>query len=107
MPINYLLVESLREHHEAWGKDFNIVLPENAKDTNVGDLACELSKRLVSLYVKGEDGSRPAQPDWFSKLNPDHLMFYEYFDGDTGRGCGASHQTGWTALLANLIAEQT
>jgi hypothetical protein len=106
MPINYLLVESLREHREAWGGDFNIVIQENAVDTNVGELADLLAKRLISLYQKNEQGVRPAQPDWFSQTNPDHMMFYEYFDGDTGRGCGASHQTGWTALIANLIAEQ-
>ena len=106
MPINYLLVEALRDHHAAWGADFNIVRSESSVDTNVGELADELSRRLVSLYEPGEDGGLPAQPDWFSHLNPNHLMFYEYFDGDTGRGCGASHQTGWTALIANLIAEQ-
>ena len=105
MPINYLLVEALRQHHEAWGQDFNIVIQENAKDTNVGELAEELGRRLISLYEKADDGVRPAQPDWFSKTSPDKLMFYEYFDGDTGRGCGASHQTGWTALIANLITE--
>jgi hypothetical protein len=105
MPINYLLVEALRQHHDAWGPDFNVVIEENSVDTNVGDLAEELGRRLISLYEKTSDGVRPAQPDWFSKLNPDHLMFYEYFDGDTGRGCGASHQTGWTALIANLISE--
>ena len=106
MPINYLLVEALRDHHAAWGADFNVVRSESSVDTNVGELADELSRRIVSLYEPGQDGVLPAQPDWFSRLNPNHLMFYEYFDGDTGRGCGASHQTGWTALIANLIAEQ-
>jgi hypothetical protein len=105
MPINYLLVEALREHHEAWGDDFKVVIQENAADTSVSELAEELRLRLINLYGKSDDGKRPAQPDWFSCQNPDHLMFYEYFDGDTGRGCGASHQTGWTALIANLIAE--
>ncbi len=105
MPINYMLVEALREHHAAWGADFNIVLSESSVDTNVGELAEELSRRIISLYEPGADGVLPAQPDSFSQANPNHLMFYEYFDGDTGRGCGASHQTGWTALIANLIAE--
>ncbi|MBS1700878.1 MAG: glucosidase [Armatimonadetes bacterium] len=106
MPINYLLVEALRQHHISWGDDFRIALDEAADGTRVGELADLLSRRLISLYEPTRKGVRPAQPDEFSKANLDYLLFYEYFDGDTGRGCGANHQTGWTALIANLIAEQ-
>jgi hypothetical protein len=105
MPINYLLVESLRQHHRAWGDDFKLSLDGTMKDVQVSDLANLLSERLIGLYRVGQGGHRPAQPDTFHRQNLDHILFYEYFDGDTGRGCGASHQTGWTALLANLIAD--
>lgn len=106
MPINYLLVEALRQHHISWGDDFMIALGDSPEGTRVGELADLLSRRLVALYEPTKKGTRPALPDSFSKANKDYLLFYEYFDGDTGRGCGASHQTGWTALLANLIADK-
>lgn len=100
MPINYLLVESLRQHHRAWGDGFTL------DGKSADELANLLSESLLDLYRKDTEGHRPAQPDSFHRENPDRILFYEYFDGDSGRGCGASHQTGWTALLANLIADQ-
>jgi len=106
MPINYLLVEALRQHHISWGDDFKIALDESSEGTRVGELADSLSRRLISLYEPTKKGIRPAMPDSFHQKNKDYLLFYEYFDGDSGRGCGASHQTGWTALLANLIADK-
>ena len=106
MPINYLLVEALRQHHISWGDEFRIALDESPEGTRVGELADMLSRRLVSLYEPTKKGIRPALPDSFHQRNPDYLLFYEYFDGDNGRGCGASHQTGWTALIANLIADK-
>lgn len=106
MPINYLLVEALRQHHISWGDDFKIALDELAEGTRVGELADLLSRRLISLYEPTRKGVRPAMPDEFAQKNKDYLLFYEYFDGDNGRGCGASHQTGWTALVANLIADK-
>ena len=106
MPINYLLVEALRQHSISWGDDLLIALDEGAEGTHIGELADILSRRLISLYVPSKKGFRAAMPDDFQQRNKEFLLFYEYFDGDTGRGCGASHQTGWTALIANLIADR-
>lgn len=104
MPINYMLVEALRQHHISWGDDLRVALDESSEGMRLGELADMLSRRLVSLYTPNRKGIRAANPDSIHQNNKDWMLFYEYFDGDTGRGCGASHQTGWTALIANLIA---
>jgi hypothetical protein len=71
------------------------------------EIASELSQRLINLFKVNEEGKRPVFGDEeLYQTNPgftDNLLFYEYFDGDTGRGLGASHQTGWTGLVAKLI----
>src|SRR5262249_2794775 len=110
-PINFLLVETLQKFHHYYGDDFLVECPTGSGQMlTLWQIADQLSCRLTHLFLRGEDGRRPvfgtnetfqANPLW-----NDNLLFYEYFHGDTGRGAGASHQTGWTAVLAKLL-EQT
>jgi hypothetical protein len=76
---------------------------------NLNEIALEISKRLVRIFEKDNVGNRPVNALHHNTYIDEHfkelILFYEYFDGDSGRGVGASHQTGWTALVANLIAE--
>jgi hypothetical protein len=107
-PINCLLIEALCEYHRYYGDDFQIECPTGSgKLMNLDQVATELSLRLSSLFVPQHGRQRPCHgsleryaddPHW-----RDYVLFYEYFDGDTGRGLGASHQTGWTALVACLL----
>jgi hypothetical protein len=108
MPVNYLLIESLQKFHHYYGDDFKIECPTGTGNfLTIGAVADELSRRLVKLFLRGEDGQRPVLK-YHQKLacDPhfkDYVLFHEYFHGDTGRGVGASHQTGWTGLVAKLI----
>ena len=108
MPINYLLIEALREFHGYYTDDFKVECPTGSGTLmTLAEVADEISRRLVRLFLRGPDGRRPIHGD--SRLHqedPDfteHLLFHEHFHGDTGRGLGAAHQTGWTALVALLI----
>jgi len=107
-PVNYLLVESLQQFHSYYGDDFLIECPTGSgQKMTIRDAANELARRLTRLFLKGSDGRRPVF-NHSEKLQTDphfrdHLLFYEYFHGDSGRGVGASHQTGWTGLIANLL----
>ncbi len=107
-PVNYLLIESLQKFYHYYGDDFVVECPTGSGvKMNLWEVASELSRRLASLYVIGPDGTRPAHgPDERLQRDPhfrDHITFYEYFNGDDGSGLGASHQTGWTALVAKLL----
>jgi hypothetical protein len=108
-PINFLLIQALRKLHVYFGDAFQVECPTGSQTyLNLSQVADELSRRFQSLFLK-RDGRRvyQAQTPRFDD-DPhfrDCLQFFEYFDGDDGRGCGASHQTGWTALVAALIAE--
>jgi hypothetical protein len=108
MPVNYLLVESLQRFHHYYGDDFKVECPTGSGHyMTILDVAQELSNRLVRLFLRDEHGGRPVFGK-SSKLQDDpyfrdHLLFYEYFHGDDGRGVGGSHQTGWTGLVAKLI----
>src|SRR3954453_15774610 len=110
LPLNYLLVRSLRRFHRYLGDEFTVEVPTGSGRLLTLDAAAtELSDRLVGLFAVGEAGRRPA---WgahpLAAIDPrwrDLLPFHEYFHGDTGAGLGASHQTGWTGLVANLILE--
>ncbi|MBV8833900.1 MAG: glucosidase, partial [Acidobacteriaceae bacterium] len=107
-PVNFLIIESLQKFHDYYGDDFRVECPTGSGTLmTLKEVAAELSRRLVRLFLANESGFRPSDPDNFRRSTNrhfgEHLSFYEYFDGDTGRGVGASHQTGWTGLVANLI----
>ncbi len=110
MPVNYLLIDSLREFDRYYGPDFFVECPVGSgKMMTLAQIADELANRLSRLFLRGADGARPAlgaHP--LMRTDPrfrDNVLFNEYFHGDTGQGLGASHQTGWTALAALLIAK--
>jgi hypothetical protein len=107
-PINYLLVEALERYHHFHGDAFQVECPTGSgRMMTLGEVAAELARRMTSLFLPGPDGKRPfagadprfaSDPHWKSLV-----LFHEYFDGDDGRGLGASHQTGWTALVARCL----
>jgi hypothetical protein len=108
-PINVLLIEALLTFHSYYGDDFRVDFPAGSGQTaSLKEVAHELSRRLIALFLPGADGRRPFWGDaTLLATDPafrDNLMFPEHFDGETGRGLGAMHQTGWTGLVANLIA---
>ncbi len=103
-----MLVESLYEFHRYYGDDFRVECPTGSgKYLSLREIAEELGRRLSRLFLRGPDGRRPVFGDNpILQENPafrDNILFHEYFHGDTGRGCGASHQTGWTGLVALLL----
>ncbi len=107
-PVNYLLIEALERYHHFYGDTLKVECPTGSDQMmTLGEVAYELSRRLVSIFLPDEQGKRPwygqderyaTDPNW-----RDLTLFYEYFHGDTGKGLGASHQTGWTALVARLL----
>ena len=108
MPINYLLVETLRVYHRFFGESFRIECPTGSGILmTLDEVAGEISRRLVALFLRDAEGRRPVFGDYrLLQEDPawrDLILFHEYFHGDTGAGLGASHQTGWTGLVANLI----
>ncbi len=107
MPVNYLLVQSMRRFHDYYGDDFKIEMPVGTgRFVTIDQAADELAQRLKSLFLRDEAGRRPIYGDnEKQQTDPhfkDYILFYEYFNGDTGEGLGASHQTGWTSLVALL-----
>jgi hypothetical protein len=110
-PLNFLALESLRHLHGVLGAAFTVELPTGSGvQANLGEVADEIERRLLRLFLLDEKGCRPfhgesalfqRDPAW-----RDPLLFYEYFNGDTGEGLGASHQTGWTALVGALVANR-
>jgi hypothetical protein len=108
MPLNFLLVESLERYHCFYGEDLKVECPTGSGHwMNLGEVARFIAQRLNGLFLPDEKGNRPchggdarfaADPAW-----KDLALFYEYFNGDNGKGLGASHQTGWTALVAKLL----
>ncbi len=107
-PVNYMIVESLIKFHKYYGDDFKVEYPTGSgKLLSLKQVAERLSKRLMRIFITDKEGNRPVygknaklQNDPYFK---DYVLFYEYFNGDNGRGVGASHQTGWTGLIADLI----
>jgi hypothetical protein len=107
-PVNYLLIESLQRFHHYYGDDFKVEHPTGSGQMKtLQQIADDLSERLISIFTKDSNGLRPVfdhhkdiQKD---PLFSDHIFFYEYFHGDSGRGVGATHQTGWTGLVAKLL----
>jgi len=110
-PINYLLIESIQKFHHYYGDDFKVEYPTGSGHfLTLGEIADELSRRLIRIFLRDESGRRPVYGDIRTfQEDPhwrDHILFFEYFHGDTGAGLGANHQTGWTALVAKLIEQQ-
>jgi hypothetical protein len=107
-PVNYLIIESLQKFHHYYGDDFKVECPTGSgRFMSIIEVADELSRRMQRIFVRDEHGRRPVFGH-YEKMQKDphfrdHLLFYEYFHGDTGRGVGANHQTGWTGLIAKLI----
>src|SRR5213596_166269 len=109
-PVNYLLIESLQKFHYFYGDSLKVPCPTGSgRMLNLWQVAAELSRRLTRIFLRGKDGRRPVHggteafqrdPHW-----RDLVLFYEYFHGDDGAGIGASHQTGWTALVAKLLQQ--
>lgn len=107
-PVNFLIIESLYRFHHYYGDDFQIECPTNSgKFVSIKDAADELTNRLSKIFLRDENGLRPVfgnnnkfQNDSHFK---DYLLFNEYFHGDNGSGLGASHQTGWTGLIAKIL----
>jgi hypothetical protein len=107
-PVNFLLIEAIRRFARLFGEDHPVECPTGSGHMlTLGQVADELSERLIGLFRNDAQGRRPCfgndqllqgDPRWH-----DNLLFHEYFHGDTGAGLGASHQTGWTGLIANLI----
>lgn len=105
MPINYLLIEALHKFYQYYGDDFKIECPTGSGNfMNLQQVAVELYNRLSNLFLRDDEGRRAVYGDYQKMQNDpdfkDYILFHEYFDGDTGRGMGASHQTGWTGLIA-------
>lgn len=109
-PLNYLLIESLQQFHYFFGDKLVVEFPTGSgRLMHLGEVAAELSRRLSRLFLRDEQGRRPCYGDTeLLQTNAgfrDYLMFHEYFHGDNGAGLGASHQTGWTALVAKLLQQ--
>ncbi|WP_428492867.1 MGH1-like glycoside hydrolase domain-containing protein [Rhodopila sp.] len=108
MPVNFMIIESLYGFHHYYGDDFRVEYPTGSGVTHsLREIADALSDRLIRLFLRGPDGKRPISGD-VARLHDDplfrdHVLFHEYFHGDTGQGLGASHQTGWTGLVALLL----
>jgi len=111
MPVNYLLIESLQQFHHYYGDDFTVECPTGSGQyLTLNEIADELSQRLIWIFARDADGRRAVfggqgyfQTDAHWR---DYVPFHEYFHGDNGAGVGASHQTGWTGVIAKLIQQQ-
>jgi hypothetical protein len=108
MPMNYLLVQSLRTLYQHYGNSLKVECPTGCDSlSNLDQIADDISNSLISLFKPDENGKRPVHGNNPLYHNDPHfrdlILFYEYFHGDTGKGIGASHQTGWTGLVAELI----
>jgi hypothetical protein len=111
MPMNYLLIGALRRYQGYFGDSWTVEFPvRSGRRATFESVADELSRRLVSIFLSGSDGRRPVFGGYEKMQNDprwkDQLLFHEYFHGDTGAGLGASHQTGWTGLVLDLIAQR-
>ena len=110
LPVNYLMIEALQKFNHYYGDELQVELPfGSGKKTSLDDVAAEISCRLTKIFLRDNAGQRAFYGDNPIFQNDPHwrdqILFYEYFHGDTGVGLGASHQTGWTALVAKLIQQ--
>jgi hypothetical protein len=107
-PVNYLLIEALERYHHFYGDSLQVECPTGSGEMmNLEQVAEEIARRLASLFLPDTSGRRPCHGDDRRFAEDPHwrdlVLFYEYFHGETGRGCGASHQTGWTALATRCL----
>ncbi|MEZ6058977.1 MAG: glucosidase [Planctomycetaceae bacterium] len=107
-PMNYLVIESLERYHQFYGDSLRVECPTGSgRMMNLAEVARELMQRQVALFAQDADGRRPCHGDEKRYQDDPHwkdlILFHEYFHGETGKGLGASHQTGWTALAAQLL----
>jgi hypothetical protein len=107
-PVNYILLDALREFDSYYGDTLQVEFPaETGQLRTLGEVADEISKLLISIFQKDEQGERPVNGGISKYRDDPHfkdlILFFEYFHGDNGRGLGASHQTGWTGVIAQLI----
>jgi hypothetical protein len=108
IPVNALVIEALLHLYQFYGDDFRVECPTGSGSSmNLFEVAREITRRLESIFLRGKNGDRPVyggarkfqeDPYW-----RDYILFYEYFHGDNGAGLGASHQTGWTGIIARLM----
>jgi hypothetical protein len=109
-PLSFLLIESLQKFHHYYGPRVKVECPAGSGQMHtLWEVAGEISRRMTRIFLRGQDGRRPvyggtekfqSDPHW-----RDYILFYEYFHGDNGAGIGASHQTGWTSLVAKLLEQ--
>jgi hypothetical protein len=107
-PANFLIIESLQRFHHYYGDDFKVECPTHSGIyLTLNEIAEHLTARLTRLFARDEHGRRPIYGSRALLQNDphfrDYITFYEFFHGDTGRGAGAEHQTGWTGLIAKLL----
>jgi hypothetical protein len=110
LPPNFLIVEALERYHHFYGNGFTVECPTGSgRHLTLEQVAREISRRVSSIFLRDDSGRRPCMGNESRFADDPHwrdlMLFHEYFHADTGRGCGASHQTGWTALAARFIAE--
>ncbi len=108
--MNYLIIESLQKYHFYYGNSFKVECPTGSGQMlTLAEVAAELSRRLIRIFLKDSEDHRPVyrrmtkfqqDPIWNDKI-----LFFEYFHGESGAGVGASHQTGWTGLIAKLLQQ--
>ena len=109
-PVNFLIIESLQKFHHYLGEDYKVECPTGSgKFLTLWEVAQEIARRLGSIFLRDVNGSRPVHGTASKFQNDPHwkdlILFYEYFHGDNGRGVGASHQTGWTGVVAKLLQQ--
>ncbi len=109
-PLNYLIVESLQKFDHYWGENLKVEMPTGSgHEVRLSEAAAEISRRLVRIFLRDSQGRRPvfghAEKMQRDPHFRDHVPFHEYFHGDDGSGVGASHQTGWTGLIAKLLQQ--
>jgi hypothetical protein len=107
-PLNYLLIEALERYHHFFGDELKVECPTGSGQfMSLLEVSREIERRLTRLFIPGKDGVRPCCQDHVcgpnDEFSKDLLLFHEYFHGETGKGLGASHQTGWTALVARCL----
>ena len=110
MPVNYVIIESLQKFQHYYSDDFHVECPTGSGQyLSLNEIAAELSQRLIRIFLLDDAGRRPVYGDQKIFQSDaecrNYVQFHEYFHGDTGAGLGASHQTGWTALVAKLIQQ--